>query len=80
MTSSRRTGEPARGGDEHDAFSRKAKRLLCYLQRSGVAAAAKRAFNRRAQRRAKALAELAELDADEIVGTTIARFEWERDA
>lgn len=50
MTSSRQTGEPARCGDEQDAFSRRARRLLNYLKRSGVVAKAKRAFNRRVRR------------------------------
>jgi hypothetical protein len=50
VTSSRQTGEPARGGNEHDAFSRRARRLLTYLGRPGVVKAAKRAFNKRVRR------------------------------
>lgn len=50
MTSERQTGEPRKGGDEHDAFSRAARRILGSFKRPGVAKAAKRAFNRRVRR------------------------------
>ncbi len=39
-----------RGGAEWDAFSRRAKRILCYLNRPGVCKAIKRAFNKRQRR------------------------------
>ena len=50
MTSPRQTNTPERGGDEVDAFSRKARRLLVVFRRAGVAKTAKRAFNRRVRR------------------------------
>ena len=40
MTSPRQTNTPERGGDEVDAFSRKARRLLKSFNRAGVAKAA----------------------------------------
>lgn len=58
MTSPRQTNTPERGGDEVDAFSRKARRLLKSFNRAGVAKAAKRAFNRRARRAAISLGDL----------------------
>lgn len=52
-------GKPSRktpciNGDEQDAISRRARRLLAvFRNRSGLARAAKRALNRRARRRAR---------------------------
>ena len=40
---------PARGGDEQDVFSRW-RAMLCYTQRAGVCANAKRSYNRRLRR------------------------------
>ena len=50
MTSSRQTGEPAKGGDEVDTFSQRARRLLLAFKRPRVARAAKRAFNKRVRK------------------------------
>lgn len=61
MASEHQTGVPRRGGDEQDAFSMKARKLLCAFDRPGVARAAKRAYNRRV-RHAK-LPEMLSADA-----------------
>jgi hypothetical protein len=50
MASERQTGVPRKGGDEHDAFSRKARQALCVFDRPGIAKAAKRSYNRRVRR------------------------------
>lgn len=50
MASERQTGAPCKGGDEHDAFSRTARRLLCSFNRAGRAKSAKKSFNRRVRR------------------------------
>ena len=39
--------EKMKGGAEYDAFSRVARKLYCYLQRSGVAKKVKRGFWKR---------------------------------
>ncbi len=51
MAISRQTGEAPKGGDEVDAFSRKARALLLVFKRPGIARAAKRAFNKRVRKR-----------------------------
>lgn len=52
MASERQTGEPRKGGDEHDAFSKRARALLCVFRKPGLAKAAKRSYNRRVRRAA----------------------------
>lgn len=47
MASERQTGEPLKGGNEHDAFSRWRKVMIW---RPGQRASAKRTFNRRVRR------------------------------
>lgn len=54
MASERQTGEPAKGGDEHDTFSRW-RRFLS--SRPGRHAAAKRSYNRRVRRQAVAVSD-----------------------
>ena len=49
MTSPRNTGEPAKGGEEYDAFSRY-RRILSSFGRPGMAKAAKNSFNRRVRK------------------------------
>lgn len=38
---------PAQGGDEHDVFSRRARRIHCWTQRAGACKGAKQSYNRR---------------------------------
>lgn len=45
---------PAKGGDEVDALSRKARKIVKYLTRAGVTKRAKTTYNRRFRRKAKA--------------------------
>lgn len=42
-----------KSGAEHDAVSRVARRVLCYLQRPGVTAGIKRQIRRRERREGK---------------------------
>lgn len=44
---------PARSGDEQDATSRNARRVLCYLQRSGATARVKQRIRRRERHEAR---------------------------
>jgi hypothetical protein len=48
----RRTGVPRKGGDEQDALSPKARRILCAFKRAGTARAAKQSYNQRVRRSA----------------------------
>lgn len=45
---------PAKTGAEQDVISRKARRVLCYLRRPGVAAGIKRGMRRRDRHAARA--------------------------
>jgi len=54
---------PLRGGSEYDVFSRYARSVHCYTQRSRVCQAVKRGYNRRFRRVVKAM--LKGLDYDE---------------
>lgn len=50
MTSSPHMTYPARNGNDMDATSRKARRVLCCLQRAGVTKDAKRIMHQRERR------------------------------
>ena len=50
---------PARNGDEQDAFSRKARRVLCCLQRAGVVHKTKTRAARRDRRAVRQLLRVA---------------------
>jgi hypothetical protein len=44
---------PLKGGDEHDAFSRRARKVLCALSRPGVCKSAKKKYNKRFRKEVK---------------------------
>lgn len=46
-----------KGGFECDAFSRNARRILCYLGKPGVTKSAKRKYNKRFRKEAKRMIE-----------------------
>lgn len=50
MTSPRNTGVRERGGNEVEAFSKRARQVCIYLGNAGVIKAAKRAYNKRVRR------------------------------
>jgi len=44
---------PLSGGNEHDAFSKRARRMICAFKKAGVAKACKRKYNKRFRKAVK---------------------------